>query len=435
MMRSNAIKILQTLFKNGFTALFAGGCVRDMIMGKEPEDYDIVTDASPQQVLKLFKRTVPVGVQFGIVIVIMKGVKYEVAQLRNTTVDGDKLWEDALHRDFTINGMFYDPFTDKLIDYVGGQRDIGQKLIRGIENPRARFEEDKLRMMRAVRFAISYDYSIESVTFEAIEQLAAHIQEVSVERICDELLKILASPHPDHGIRLLDETGLLEQILPEVTAMKGVPQPAEFHPEGDVFTHTLLMLQQMRSISGERSKKKVTPELAMGILLHDVGKPGTYTHTDRIRFQNHAHAGAQIAEQVCARLKFSTKATEKIVALVKNHQRFFDVEQMKKSTLKRFLRRKHIKDLLELHRLDCLSSNRELRMYEFCQTKLREFRQESMRPVPLISGKDLIQLGFTPGPVFKQVLEFIEDAQLEGTVSTKEEALSLVKEIQETLEE
>jgi len=434
-MRSNAIKILQTLFKNGFTALFAGGCVRDMIMGKEPEDYDIVTDASPQQVLKLFKRTVPVGVQFGIVIVIMKGVKYEVAQLRNTTVDGDKLWEDALHRDFTINGMFYDPFTDKLIDYVGGQRDIGQKLIRGIENPRARFEEDKLRMMRAVRFAISYDYSIESVTFEAIEQLAAHIQEVSVERICDELLKILASPHPDHGIRLLDETGLLEQILPEVTAMKGVPQPAEFHPEGDVFTHTLLMLQQMRSISGERSKKKVTPELAMGILLHDVGKPGTYTHTDRIRFQNHAHAGAQIAEQVCARLKFSTKATEKIVALVKNHQRFFDVEQMKKSTLKRFLRRKHIKDLLELHRLDCLSSNRELRMYEFCQTKLREFRQESMRPVPLISGKDLIQLGFTPGPVFKQVLEFIEDAQLEGTVSTKEEALSLVKEIQETLEE
>jgi poly(A) polymerase len=433
-MKSIAIKILQTLRENGFTALFAGGCVRDMVMGIDPGDYDIVTDASPQQVMKLFKRTIPVGVQFGVILVIMKGKKYEVAQFRNMTDNENRLRDDALHRDFTINGMFYDPFSDKLIDYVEGQRDIQQKIIRGIENPQARFEEDKLRMMRAVRFAISYDYCIEPITLETIKQLAPRIQEVSVERIRDELLKILTAPHPDQGIRLLDETGLLEQILPEVSALKGVQQPPEFHSEGDVYTHTLLMLEHMSSSEG-KNKRKVTSELAMGVLLHDVGKPETYTYTDRIRFHNHARVGAQIAEQICSGLKFSTKATEKIVTLVKNHQKFFDVEQMKKSTLKRFLRQEYFRDLLELHRLDCLSSNNDLRTYEFCQKKLKEFRQKSMRPPHLISGKDLIRLGFTPGPVFKQVLEFIEDAQLEGTVSTKKEAINLVKEIQETLED
>jgi putative nucleotidyltransferase with HDIG domain len=433
-MRSNAIKILQILREHGFAAFFAGGCVRDMVMGREPGDYDIVTDASPQQVMEIFKRTVPVGVQFGVILVLMKGIKYEVAQFRNTTDHENRLQDDALHRDFTINGMFYDPFTDRLIDYVGGQRDIEQKLIRGIENPLARIEEDKLRMMRAVRFAISYDYCIEPLTFDTIKQLAPRIQEVSIERIREELIKILTAPHPDHGIRLLDETGLLEPILPEVSAMKGVQQPPEFHVEGDVFTHTLLMLQHMSSSTG-KSKRKLTPELALGVLLHDVGKPETYSHTDRIRFHNHARVGAQIAEQICSRLKFSAKATEKIVTLVKNHLKFFDVEQMKKSTLKRFLRQEFFRDLLELHRLDCLSSNRDLRTYEFCQKKLKEFRRKTMRPPRLISGKDLIQLGFTPGPVFKQVLEFIEDAQLEGTVSTKKDAINLVKEIQETLGE
>ncbi len=441
-MRSDAIKILQTLLKNGFTALFAGGCVRDMVMGKEPEDYDIVTDASPQQVMNLFRRTIPIGAQFGIVIVMLKGVKYEVAQFRNTNAHADRLREDARHRDFTVNGMFYDPFADKLFDYVGGQCDIQQRLIRCIEDPQARFKEDRLRMMRAIRFAISFDYQIESGTFDAIRRFASHIMEVSAERIRDELLRILTVPHPDRGIRLLDETDLLVQILPEVTSMKGVSQPVEFHPEGDAFTHTLLMLHHMSSSPYEDGEEKshlegkeggITPELAMGVLLHDVGKPRTYTDMDRIHFYDHAHAGAQIAEQICSRLKFSTKATEKIVTLVKDHHKFFDVERMKKSTLKRFLRQEYINDLLELHRLDCLSSNRSLRAYEFCQTKLKEFRQASMRQPCLISGKDLIQLGFTPGPVFKQVLEFIEDAQLEGTISTKKEALNLVKEIQETL--
>jgi poly(A) polymerase len=279
-------------------------------------------------------------------------------------------------------------------------------------------------MIRAVRFAVSFDYEIEDETFTALRHLAPGILTVSAERIRDELLKILLSPHPDRGIRLLEAGQLLELILPEVFSMKGVQQPPEFHPEGDVFSHTLLMLQQMHNPS---------PELAMGVLLHDVGKPGTYTHTDRIRFHNHAQLGAEIVETICTRLKFSTKSTERIVTLVKEHQKFFDVEHMRTSTLKRFLRQEYFADLLELHRLDCVSSKRSLHTYHFCQAKLEEFQKASIQPPRLISGKDLIKLGFTPGPVFKQVLDYIEDAQLEGIVSTKQGALELVKDIQETL--
>ena len=428
MSKTHGIAILQTLRDHGFTALFAGGCVRDIVMGKETEDYDIVTDASPQQVMQIFRRTIPVGVQFGIVIVMVKEHKYEVAQFRETTDADDPLREDARHRDFTINGMFYDPFSDTIIDYVGGQQDIEHRLIRGIEHPQARLEEDKLRMMRAVRFAASFDYEIESEMFEAMCQFASHISEVSAERIRDELLKILITPRPARGIRLLDKVGILEHILPEVTAMKGVQQPQEFHPEGDVFVHTLLMLHYM----GAR-EKDLSPELAMAVLLHDVGKPDTFSHTDRIRFPNHAKVGAEIAEQICLRFKCSTKMTEKIVILVKEHLKFFSVEQMRTSKLKRFLRQEYIDDLLELHLLDCLSSNRDLRHYEFCQKKLEAFQQEAMRPPRLISGKDLIRLGFTPGPLFKEVLDYIEDAQLEGIVSTRKQALELVKEIRETL--
>jgi putative nucleotidyltransferase with HDIG domain len=433
-MKAEALKILQTLRDNGFTALFVGGCVRDMVMGREPGDYDIVTDASPQDVMKLFKRTVPVGVQFGIIIVVLKGVKYEVAQFRSTLKDVERLKEDALHRDFTMNGMFYDPTTNEIFDYVGGQGDIHNKLICAIENPYARFEEDRLRMMRAVRFASAYDYQIDPATFEAMSRLAPQIQTVSVERTREELVKILTTPHPDRGIRLLDEAHLLAPILPEVAVMKGVQQPTEFHPEGDVFTHTLLMLHQMSaSATNGHKRRKVTPELAMGVLLHDVGKPNTYTETDRIRFHEHEKIGAAMAEQICLRLKFSTKATEKIVTLIKEHVKFFQAEQMRTSTLKRFLRQEHIRDLLELHRLDCLSSKRSLRTYQFCQAKLQEFKQEPVQLPRLISGDDLIELGFTPGPVFKQVLEYIEDAQLDGTISTKRDALNLVQEIQETL--
>ncbi len=425
--------ILRTFRENGFIALFAGGCVRDMLMGRKPGDYDIVTNASPEQVMRLFRRTIPVGLQFGIVLVVLKGKKFEVSQFRNTTEPANQLREDAAHRDFTINGMFYDPFNEQVFDYVGGQDDVDRKIIRAIGKPQERFLEDMLRMIRAVRFAVSFDYEIETETLAAIRQFAHKIRDVSVERIREELLKILTSPHPDQGIRLLDQLALLECILPEVTAMKGVQQPEEFHPEGDVFTHTRLMLKHMSRLPFGGGRRRVTPEFAMGVLLHDIGKPGTYTKTDQIHFNGHARVGAGIAEEVCSGFKFSTKSIEHIVTLVRDHLKFFDVEQMKTSTLKRFMRQEYFVDLLELHRLDCLSSNGDLKYYEFCRNKLEAFKQEPMQLPCLISGKDLIALGFTPGPVFKQVLDYIEDAQLEGTVSTKVQALELVKDIHETL--
>ncbi len=429
-MQQHALSIIETLREHGFTALFAGGCVRDRLMGKEPDDYDIVTDAAPQDVTRLFRRTVPVGVQFGIVIVVIKGRKYEVAQFRNPGEQNDPLRADVQHRDFTINGMLYDPIADTVFDYVGGQRDIADKVIRGINDPDARIQEDFLRMLRAVRFRAAFDYQIEPATLQAMHTHAARIADVSVERVREELLKILTTPHPDRGIRLMQDTGLLAPILPEVLNMDGVPQPWEFHPEGDVLTHTLLMLHYLSD-----GTSPVSPELALAVLLHDVGKPQTFSQTDKIRFHNHAQVGAEIAEQICLRLKLSTKSTEKIVTLVRQHLQFFEVERMKKSTLKRFLRQEYIADLLELHRLDCIGSHRDFSTYEFCVKKLEEFQQETMRPRPLVSGNDLIRKGFQPGPIFKQVLEYVEDAQLEGIVSTRKQALKLLDDIHDTLDE
>ncbi len=429
-MRQHALSIVETLRDHGFRALFAGGCVRDMLMQKEPDDYDIVTDAAPQDVMRLFRRTVPVGMQFGIMIVVIKDQTYEVAQFRNSGEADDALQADVQHRDFTINGMLYDPTTDEVFDYVGGQQDIADKVIRGINNPCARIEEDFLRMLRAVRFNVAFDYAIEPKTLDAIHAHAPRIADVSAERVREEFLKILTTRHPDRAIRLMQDTGLLEPILPEVLKMDNVPQPWEFHPEGDVLTHTLLMLHYLGD-----SPSPSTPELALAALLHDVGKPDTFTQTDRIRFHNHAQVGAEMAEQICRRLKLSTKSTEKVVTLVRQHLRFFEVERMKKSTLKRFLRQEHIADLLELHRLDCIGSHRDFSTYEFCVKKLEDFRQEVMRPRPLVSGNDLIRKGFEPGQIFKQVLEYVEDAQLEGLVSTRKEALKLIDDIHDTLEE
>ncbi|MCP4405272.1 MAG: CCA tRNA nucleotidyltransferase [bacterium] len=426
-MKQNALRIVRTLHEHGFVALLAGGCVRDMLMNRRPGDYDIVTTASPRQVKGIFRRTIPVGEQFGICIVLLEGRKYEVAEFRNSP-PGSSLdtivREDALHRDFSINGMLYNPLESRLYDYVGGRRDIEAKLVRGIEAPRERFLEDRLRMMRAVRFAASFDYTIERETFSAIQEFAQDIRQVSVERIREELLKILLSPVPAYGLQLLDQSTLLGVILPEVTATKDIQQPPEFHPEGDVFTHTRLMLQAM---------KRPSPELAMAVLLHDIGKPATYSKTDRIRFHDHEQRGAEMANELCLRFKFSTKSTERIVQLVQEHQKFLHVTRMKTSTLKRFLRQGYFKELLELHRLDCLSSQRSLENYHFCQTKLKEFQQESVRPPRLVSGNDLLSLGFSAGPVFKQVLDTVEDAQLEGTVVTREDAFELLKNIRENL--
>ena len=428
-MKNHAVQIVETLRKHGFHALFVGGCVRDMLMGNAPGDYDIVTDAAPQQVKRIFKRTVPVGVQFGISLVVMRGVKFEVAQFRNMPDSAvksdmtDLLREDARHRDFTINGMAFDPVTEQVYDFVGGQEDIRLRRIRGIGDARARFLEDRLRTIRAVRFAARFEYAIEAETLDAICEFAPQIGQVSVERVREELLKILTAPRADDALRLLDETGLLSAILPEISALKGVAQPPEFHPEGDVFTHTRIMLQYMNNPS---------PELAMAALLHDVGKPKTFMITDRIRFHQHEIVGAAMAQDICERLKFSAKSTEKIVALVGNHQKFGSVREMKTSTLKRFLRQEHFADLLELHRLDRLSSRRPLDSYQFCLDKLHEFEHEHIHPPRLISGEDLLALGFQPGPVFKEIMEYVEDAQLEGEIATRDHALELLKDLRDT---
>ena len=428
-MKNLAVQIVETLRKHGFHALFVGGCVRDMLMGSAPGDYDIATDAAPQQVKRVFKRTVPVGVQFGISLVVMRGVKFEVAQFRNmpdAAVKSDMtdlLREDVQHRDFTINGMAFDPVTEQVYDFVGGQEDLRLRRIRGIGDARARFLEDRLRAIRAVRFAARFDYAIEAETLDAIREFAQQIGQVSIERVREELLKILTAPRAADALRLLDETGLLSAILPEISALKGLAQPPEFHPEGDVFTHTRIMLQYMKNPS---------PELAMAALLHDVGKPKTFMITDRIRFHQHEIVGAAMAQEICERLKFSAKSTEKIVALVGNHQKFGSVREMKTSTLKRFLRQEHFADLLELHRLDRLSSQRPLDSHQFCLDKLREFEHERIHPPRLISGEDLLALGFQPGPVFKEIMEYVEDAQLEGEIATRDHALELLKDLRDT---
>jgi len=406
--------IVKKLTENGFKAYLAGGCVRDLIMGLPPKDYDIATDAVPERIIALFKRTVAVGAKFGVVMVLLDHESYEVATFR-----GNDAREDVLKRDFTINGLLYDPIRQELIDHVEGLKDIQRKLVRAIGDPQERFEEDKLRMMRSVRLAARYRYAIEERTFETIRQLAYKIKEVSSERIRDELIKILTEGNAGLGMRLLDESGLLEQILPEVSAMKGVPQPPQFHPEGDVWTHTLIMLEHMQNPS---------PELAMAVLLHDVGKPPTFEIKDRIQFRGHPEVGARIALKICRRLRFSNKETEKIVQLVRDHLKFLEIKKMKKSTLKRFLRKEYVEDLLELHRLDSISSRRSLENWEFCKEQLALLRMEELHPPRLLSGKDLIALGYSPGPLFREILNFVEEAQLEGRISTREEALNLVKQ-------
>jgi poly(A) polymerase len=428
-MREQAIKIVITLRQAGFKAYFAGGCVRDQIMSREPQDYDVATDARPEAVMGLFPKTIPAGVSFGVVIVLQGSDQFEVATFRS---DGQYLdgrhpvevhfsseEEDAKRRDFTINGMFYDPIAGRIVDYVGGQADIKAGLIRSIGNPRERFTEDKLRLMRAVRFAAQFDYRIEEKTYQALLDLADQITAVSTERIRDELSKILTGPRPVQGFKLLHQTRLLKAILPEVAAMEGVQQPPEFHPEGDVWVHTLMMLERMAPAHSF--------DFALGVLLHDVGKPPTLTIKDRIRFDNHCQVGAEMADQICTRLRLSRKQTEKVVELVKDHLRFKDVRLMRESKLKRFLRGEHFADHLELHRLDCLASHGDLSNWEFCKQKLEEIGPEAMRPERLVTGHDLIQMGYVPGPQFSEILTAVEDAQLEGRIKDRAAAVYLIQ--------
>ncbi|MFQ6103186.1 MAG: CCA tRNA nucleotidyltransferase [Candidatus Glassbacteria bacterium] len=427
--RRVALSIVKTLQSKGFKAYWAGGCVRDMIMGVSPTDYDIATDARPDDVMSIFKKTVPVGERFGVVLVIENTVCFEVATFR-----GEGLYKDGRHpedvhfedevedvkrRDFTINGLLYDPITEQVIDYVKGKEDIDARLIRTIGDPWQRFSEDNLRILRAVRFAAALGFEIEKTTREAIEGRAGEIINISRERIRDEIMKILMGPSPRYGFELMHSTGLLGHILPEVESMVGIKQPPEYHPEGDVFIHTMLMLELMEDPS---------EELALGVLLHDIGKPGTFEMTDRIRFNNHNVVGARLAENLLRRLRFSNKTVKGVVSLVKNHLRFMNMENMRESKLKRFIKEPNFKEHLELHRLDCLASHGDLSIWNFCIDKMKEYDSEVIPPPPIVTGHDLINLGFSPGPLFSEILSFIQDLQIEGKIETRKEALELIEE-------
>jgi poly(A) polymerase len=430
--RQAAERVAGKLRERGFQAYFVGGCVRDLLLGVEPKDYDVATDAPPDDVLKLFPRALAVGAQFGVVGVLEGDHRVEVATFRNDGLYSDgrrpdevsftrEAREDVLRRDFTINGLLLDPASGQVLDFVDGRKDLDRRQVRAIGTAERRFEEDRLRMLRAVRFAAALEYEIDPETFAAIRRLSHKIVEVSAERVRDELLRILTNGHARRGFELLDAASLLEKVLPEIAAMKGVEQPPEYHPEGDVWTHTLMMLEAL--------PKDGSPTLAWGVLLHDVGKPPTFrVAPDRIRFDNHVAIGMRMAESICRRLRLSQDQTAQVSALVEHHLRFKDAPQMRQSTLKRFLRLNKFDEHLELHRLDCLSSHRHLDNYEFVRAKLQELPQEAIRPKPLVGGDDLIAMGYPPGPRFKEILQAVEDAQLEGQVASQDEALQWVRE-------
>jgi poly(A) polymerase len=432
--RELANSICATLRDHGYQALLVGGCVRDLLLGREPADYDVATNATPDQVLKVFPDGITVGAQFGVILVFLDNIKIEVATFRADVGYSDgrhpdrveyarTAKEDVQRRDFTINGLLMDPETREVLDYVGGQADLQARVIRAIGDPGRRFIEDKLRLMRAVRFAARFGFNIEPITFKAIRQHAHEVNTVSAERLRDELTKLLTEGAARRGFELLDQTGLLRAVLPEVAAMKGVQQPPQFHPEGDVWIHTRMMI--------ERLPAGVSATLAWGVLLHDVGKPPTFKSAeetgDRIRFDGHVDVGMRMAETICRRLRFSNDDTDQILALVTNHMRFKDVEEMKPSTLKRFMRLPHFEEHMELHRLDCLSSHGRLDSYGFIQHVLAETPADKIRPPRLLTGDDLKSLGYKPGPLFSEVLNAVEDAQLEGQLNNKEQALAYVR--------
>jgi poly(A) polymerase len=432
--RELANSICDVLRRNRYQALLVGGCVRDLLLGREPADYDVTTDAAPEEVIKLFPESVAVGAQFGVMLIRRDGWKVEVAAFRSDVgySDGrhpDRVVysktpeEDVQRRDFTINGLLMRHDTGEVFDFVGGQADLKAEIIRAIGEPSRRFTEDKLRMMRAVRFAARFGFEIEATTFRAIRRHAGEIHQVSPERLRDELTKLLTEGAARQGFELLEETWLLEQLLPEIASMKGVEQPPQYHPEGDVWMHTRMMLEGLPAGS--------SPTLAWGVLLHDVGKPPTFRPAsetgDRIRFDGHVEVGVRMAEEICRRLRFSNEETEQILALVANHMRFKDVESMRTSTLKKFVRQPHFDEHLALHRLDSLSSNRHLEAYDFVQRFIAETPPEQVRPERLLTGDDLQGMGFRPGPLFSEILGALEEVQLEGEIKSRQEAEEYVQ--------
>ena len=455
--KQHAAEIVRTLREQGHQAYFAGGCVRDLLRGREPADYDVATDATPRQVMQIFPQTFAVGEQFGVVLVPLQlngfpatlhgeatavlasqgepsNAAVEVATFRSDVGYSDGRHpdevrfskdprEDVQRRDFTINGMLLDPATNEILDFVGGRDDLKAGIIRAIGDPERRFAEDKLRMLRAVRFAARFDYKIDPATMAAIQKLTTTIHQVSCERVREELTKMLTEGRARRAFELLDATGLLPEVLPEIAAMKRVQQPPQYHPEGDVFMHTLLLLDNLPA-GGSVSASKT---LAWGALLHDVGKPPTFrVAPDRIRFDGHVEVGVKMAAEICRRLRFSNHETDQILALVANHMRFADVQRMKQSTLKKFLRLPAFDQHLELHRMDCLSSHGQLDSYEYSREQLRSMPPEAIRPTPLITGRDLIDAGYEPGPRFKEILAAVEDAQLEGRLTSRDAAMEYV---------
>jgi poly(A) polymerase len=454
MLKDFAISIVRTLRERGHKAYLVGGCVRDLLLGREPADYDVATDAIPDEVMRIFPETSAVGAQFGVVLVPLpergvasnlsaqtcrdvtcdispKANAVEVATFRSDIGYSDGRHpdqvrfsedprEDVERRDFTVNGLLLDPIRNEVLDFVGGRADLEAGIIRAIGDPERRFAEDKLRMLRAIRFAARFGYAVEPKTFRSIRKLASHIHQVSQERVRNELTRMLIEGHARQAFLLLDETGLLHEVLPEIEAMKGVKQPPQFHPEGDVFVHTLLLLDKL--------PHPCPVTLAWGALLHDVGKPATFrVAPDRIRFDGHVDVGVKIAEEICRRLRFSNDDTDQILALVDNHMRFGQAPRMSESTFKKFVRMPRFDEHLELHRLDCLASFGGLSSYNFTRGKMASMPPEIMRPAPLITGDDLIAAGYGPGPQFKKILSAVEDGQLEGRLHSRDEAMAFVR--------
>ncbi len=458
-----ALAIARHLREVGHQTYFAGGCVRDLLLNVTPKDYDVATSATPDEIVALFPKTFPVGAHFGVVLVCQmidgSEIATEVATFRNDGAYSDGRRpdavrfsadprEDVLRRDFTLNGMLLDPVAYEATgdlaaathDFVHGRDDLAARVVRAIGDPALRFAEDKLRLMRAVRFAARLDFAIDPATAAAIRSRAAEIHQVSAERVRDELTRILTEGGARRGFEMLSDLGLLAQILPEAVRLRGVAQPPQFHPEGDVWTHTMLMLEKLGAESPstapscEASRTARSATLAWGALLHDIGKPATYqppnpaVSGDRIRFNGHVEAGVRIAEAILARLRFSNDDAAQIVALVRNHMRFGDILQMKQSTLKRFLRLPRFDEHLELHRLDASSAHGDLTCYEFARAQYEAEPAPDLRPAALLTGRDLIAAGYRPSPQFKPMLTLAEDAQLEGAATTREEALALVRE-------
>jgi poly(A) polymerase len=431
LMEQTAREICSRLRDRGHIAYFAGGCVRDMVRGCTPKDIDIATDARPEEVQKIFPRTVAVGAHFGVVVVVENGMHFEVATFRSdgAYLDGRRPVEvhfssaeqDAKRRDFTVNGMFFDPARNEVIDFVDGRADLTAKLIRAIGDPTQRFSEDRLRLLRAVRFATVLQFQIQEQTWAALVQNAPSVAQISAERIRDELVRIFLSPHRLRGWDLLDSSGLLRAIIPEIEAMKGCQQPPQFHPEGDVFQHTRLMLEML--------PEQVSVPLVFSVILHDVAKPPTATVDEdgRIRFNAHDRIGAEMTEQIMERLRFSRAEIDAAVEMVRQHMVFKDVPRMRVAKLKRFMARPTFEAELELHRVDCASSHAMLDNYEFLVRKKEEFANEPIIPPPLVTGDDLIALGMKPGPRFGEILEAVETRQLEGALKTRDEALDWLK--------